>query len=224
MTNPVQVEVVRRHVLDALAKGARLQTGLHPGEWNTDKGLFIPPMVLTDVRHDMALMHEETFGPVLPVIPFDTEEEAIALANDSAYGLGASVWTVDIQRGRRVASRLLTGNVLINDVVVSIANHNLPYGGEKESGLGRYHGPAGLRTFCVEKAVMVDRGWLKREINWFPYAGKYLEFRRLVVSYYGARRRWIPFLAAFVRLLRLSRKRQAGRHTAFSASREEQRM
>jgi hypothetical protein len=142
---------------------------------------------------------------VLPVMPFDTEEEAIRLANDCDSGLGASVWTTDPNRGRRVAARLVCGSVLVNDTVVFIVNHHLPYGGEKASGLGRYHGPDGLRIFCRETAVMVQRLPLAREVHWFPYRGKHGPLRDLIRAYYGPRRRWGAFVRAYMALVRAGR-------------------
>ncbi|MFX8824924.1 aldehyde dehydrogenase family protein, partial [Acinetobacter baumannii] len=87
------------------------------------------------------------FGPVLPIMTFSDEAEAIRLANESPYGLNASVWSSDKQRAQRVAEKLLSGNVCINDVIISYANPHLPFGGVKESGIGRYRGPAGLQAF-----------------------------------------------------------------------------
>ena len=107
---------------------------------------FIKPVVLKDVNHTMKIMREETFGPTLPLMPFQTEEEAIRLANDSAYGLSASIWTRDLGKARRVASKLLAGSYAINDVIKHAGNARLPFGGMKQSGFGRYHGAEGLRA------------------------------------------------------------------------------
>lgn len=173
LTNPLQSDIINRHIDDALAKGAQLGTV----RWS--KGPLMSPIVLTQVNHTMAVMTEETFGPVLPVMSFRTEEEAIALANDSRYGLNASVWTRDLERGRRVAKCLAVGNCAVNDVLKNIGNPHLPFGGIKQSGFGRYHGPEGLRAFTYEKSVMVNRGKAQRELNWFPYSRAVYENLRI---------------------------------------------
>ncbi len=202
MTAKMQVDVVREQVREALDKGARLLTGSPPDEWQTDQGLFITPMVLVDVTPEMSIMQEETFGPVLPVIPFDTEDEVVQLANDSPYGLNASVWSKSLARARRVASRLVSGNVVINDVIITVVNHHLPFGGAKQSGLGKYHGEVGLRSFCVETAVMKDSGRQVREVAWYPYAGRYEPLAKLIKSFYGTKTDWVGFIKAYTNLLK----------------------
>lgn len=207
MTFPKQVEIVKEHLADALVKGAELVQGLKPETWNTapDQGLYLEPIILTNVSPDMRIMSEETFGPVICVAPFDTEEEAIALANDSSYGLNASVWTRDLAKGRRCAAMLQSGMVCVNTVIVNIANPYLPYGGVKNSGVGRVHGDAGLRMFCQEKSVVLDSGRQASEINWYPYTGKYSSFIRLIQGLYGKRRSLAGFSLAFLELLRKSK-------------------
>jgi acyl-CoA reductase-like NAD-dependent aldehyde dehydrogenase len=150
-------------VEDAVAKGARLRTELRV------EGKSASPVVLTDVTTDMRLLREETFGPALPIVPFDTEEEAVALANASEFGLSASVWTSDRARARRVASRLEAGSVAINDVLKNIGNPSTPFGGIKSSGIGVYHGPEGLRACCRPLSVMESASRAASEPNWFPY-------------------------------------------------------
>lgn len=201
MTSDRQVDIVRGHVQDALAKGATLLYGLPPDRW---RGRFIPPVILADVTNDMLVARQETFGPVITVSPFDGEDEAVELVNVSPYGLGASVWTADVRRGERVATRLETGSVVINDVIVTIGNPHLPFGGVKQSGVGSYHGEAGLKAFSHEKAVMRDRFVRPSEVHWFPYKGKAPPFASLLRAYFGERRRWSRFLRAYVTLLRRS--------------------
>ncbi|MDR0136934.1 aldehyde dehydrogenase family protein [Metabacillus idriensis] len=177
MTYPGQIEVIKEQLEEAMAEGARLVTGTLPRDWDLSDGLFIPPTIVVDVHQKMKLVQEETFGPVVTVMPFKSEKEAIELANDSIYGLNASVWSKDIKKAKRVVSKLITGNAVINDVMMSVANHHLPFGGVKHSGIGKYHGKEGIRVFCHEKSVLLDRGKRKTEIQWYPYQDKYPKIR-----------------------------------------------
>jgi acyl-CoA reductase-like NAD-dependent aldehyde dehydrogenase len=166
MTFPPQLEVVERHLVDAMAKGASALTGGRrvPGR----EGLWFEPTVLVGVDHDMDVMSDETFGPVLPIMEVADADEAVALANDSIYGLNSSVWTSDVAKGEALARRIEAGNVCVNDVLVSYGVADLPFGGVKESGIGRVHGLQALREFSVAKSVLVDRVGLGREPWWFP--------------------------------------------------------
>src|SRR5262249_8242629 len=119
MSSEQQLRTVERHVYEATAHGAIALTG---GERTSDAaGPFFPPTVLTNVNHEMDVMREETFGPVLPIMTFKTDEEAVRLANDSIYGLTASVWSNDINRAKKIAERIETGTVTINDVLYTHA-------------------------------------------------------------------------------------------------------
>jgi acyl-CoA reductase-like NAD-dependent aldehyde dehydrogenase len=170
MTFPRQLDTVDRHVKDALEKGAKVLTG---GARLDRPGQFYAPTLLTGVKTDMEIYREETFGPVLPVVKVESADEALRLANDHQYGLVGSVWTSDKKKGLAIASRMVCGQVTVNDVIVSVGNPALPFGGVKNSGFGRYHGPEGILAFTNQKAIMVDGGRLKTEPFWFPYAGKY---------------------------------------------------
>ncbi|MDN3014991.1 aldehyde dehydrogenase family protein [Paenibacillus sp. BSR1-1] len=202
MTFPAQVQIVKDQLEDALGKGAVLETGVPPEEWQN--GMFLPLTVVTNVNHRMKIIQEESFGPILPIIPFETEEEAIRLSNDTVYGLNASVWSKDIQKARRVASKLISGAVVINDAIISVANHGLPFGGTKQSGIGRYHGDAGLKIFCHEKSIVEDRGRKKTEIHWYPYEDKYPMFLTLFKSYFKAKRNWLQFAKSYLSILKKS--------------------
>ena len=158
-----QLDLIEAQVQQAIDAGARAVVSAER------RGNRLGPIVLTGVDHSMTIMREETFGPVLPIMAFTNEAEVIGLANDSPYGLNASVWTADRQRALRVADRLSVGNVAINDVLKNIGNPSTPFGGVKQSGFGRYHGPEGLRAFCRPKTVMTNPQLLDREPNWFPY-------------------------------------------------------
>ncbi|HAZ12878.1 MAG TPA: aldehyde dehydrogenase [Bdellovibrionales bacterium] len=183
MTTEMQTAVVKKHVEEAKKLGARFGTG---EDWDGVSGK-IPPIILDNVTDKMAIWHEETFGPVLPMAPFDDEAEVIHLANDSEYGLSASVWSGDTERAIRVARELKTGNVSINNVMVTEGNHYLPFGGVKKSGIGRYKGVWGLHAFSNLKSVIIDANSPKIEANWYPYTKtKYQLFSKLVDGLYNS--------------------------------------
>jgi succinate-semialdehyde dehydrogenase/glutarate-semialdehyde dehydrogenase len=145
---------VQNHVEDAVGKGAAVLTGGRPARINGDlKGYFYEPTVLANTTHQMKVMYEETFGPVLPVMPFDTEDEAIALANDTSYGLAAYFYARDIGRVFRVSEKLEYGIVGANDPL-PVGAH-IPFGGYKESGLGRENGSEGIDHFLEVKAISI---------------------------------------------------------------------
>jgi acyl-CoA reductase-like NAD-dependent aldehyde dehydrogenase len=150
-----QVDVTERHVADALAKGAKALTG---GERPAGPGSFYPPTVLVDVDHSMACMTEETFGPTLPIMKVSTVAEAVRLANDSPYGLSASVFSRDAERANDIAVQLDCGAVNINDVIANLMCTTAPMGGWKTSGIGaRFGGAEGLRKFCRQEAIVSPR-------------------------------------------------------------------
>jgi acyl-CoA reductase-like NAD-dependent aldehyde dehydrogenase len=170
ITFPKQLEIIKDHVADAVAKGAHLLTGGHEIQ---GAGRFFEPTVLVDVDHSMKCMTEETFGPTLPIMKVADEEEAIRLANDSPYGLGASVFTRDTERGAAVARRLEAGAANVNDAMVNYTVLELPMGGAKASGLGSRHGAGGIRKYCAQQALVVTpRLALKREPHMFPYRAR----------------------------------------------------
>jgi len=169
MVSREQFEVVRELVDDAVAAGASLRCG---GPVTSPEGLehgaFYAPAVLTDVTHDMRIMREEIFGPVLPIIVVESEDEALRLANDSDFGLGASVWTSDRSRGERVAKEIEAGMVWINDHMFSHGACQCSWGGIKQSGLGRTHSKFGLYE-CVNVKLRVWEPSAVRNAWWHPY-------------------------------------------------------
>ena len=168
MTTPSQVKIVAAHLEDALSKGATLLTG---SDWDRESPM-IPPLILEKISEDMLIYSEETFGPILPLISFDSEQEVIQKINQSSFGLSASLWSADQVRSERVARALETGNVSINNVMLTEGNPALPFGGVKNSGIGRYKGAMGLRGFCNIKSILFDSNSKKVEVNWFPYTAK----------------------------------------------------
>jgi len=168
MSNERQLQIVSDHVDDAKARGARVLTG---GSRATNlRGLFYEPTVLTNVDHRMLIMRDETFGPVLPVMSFKTEAEAIELANDSLYGLTASVWTRNIAKGKRIAELIHAGTVMVNEVVYTHGIAQTPWGGIKESGYGRTHGRLGLLELVNAQHVHVNRVPFLPDLWWFRYS------------------------------------------------------
>jgi acyl-CoA reductase-like NAD-dependent aldehyde dehydrogenase len=167
ITFPPQLETISEHVADAVAKGARVLTG---GKQAPGAGHFYEPTVLADVDHSMKIMTEETFGPTLPIMKVRDVEEAVQLANDSPYGLGASVFTRDTARGEAIARRLEVGAANVNDALINYTVLELPMGGAKASGLGSRHGAGGIRKYCAQQAIVITpRLALKREIHMYPY-------------------------------------------------------
>ena len=216
MTTDFQVKIVAHHVEDARAKGAEFLTGKG---WS-GASRMIPPMVVDKVGNDMLLAREETFGPIIPLFKFSTEDEVIRMANDSEYGLTASVWSKDLERAKRVARALQCGGVSINNVMATEANPALPFGGTKHSGLGRYKGEMGLYAFCNVKSVLIDKDSAKIEANWYPYTReKYRLFTAMTVNLFsGGVVGFVKFALAGMKLERYAKKasqegRKSGGHS-----------
>ena len=166
---PPQLDIITDHVQDAVDKGAKVEVGGHA---KTEGGRFYEPTVLTGVDHSMKAMTEETFGPTLPIMKVKDADEAVEMANDSPYGLAASVWTKDAAKGEAVARRIEAGAVCVNDAMLNYAALELPMGGWKESGLGSRHGAGGIRKYCAQQTILVKRLAPKRDIHMFPYKAK----------------------------------------------------
>jgi len=167
MATAGQLKVVEEHIADARAKGAAVPVG--GGRVAGKAGHFIEPTILTGVDHTMRCMTEETFGPTLPIMAFDGDEQAVALANDSVYGLTASVWTRDRRRAAWFAERLEAGSVTVNDHMYSFVEPRAIWGGIKQTGMGRSHGPFGLHELVNIKYVGTDFFRKKAQTWWFPY-------------------------------------------------------
>lgn len=164
---PQQLDIIERQMEDAVKKGARVLTG---GKRNRALGeLFYEATVLVDVTHDMAIMREETFGPVLPIVRVRDEEEALRLANDTVYGLAANVWSKNEDRAIGLAKRLESGSVCVNDSAITYGAIEAPFGGRKTSGVGQVNGETGLRGYCHAQPIILDRFGPKDEHVWYPY-------------------------------------------------------
>lgn len=175
-----RIATVAAHVADAVKKGARALTG--GKRLDGLPGWFYQPTVLTDVNHDMECMTEETFGPTLPIMVYDDIDEAVRLANESRYGLTASVWSRDIEKAREVALRLETGVAVVNNCLLTYGFAECPWGGVKESGIGRTHSAHGLLEFTSIKNLTVNRALLKEDLWWYPYSEKKLEGMKNVMK------------------------------------------
>jgi succinate-semialdehyde dehydrogenase/glutarate-semialdehyde dehydrogenase len=201
MTTHNQLKVVERHVQDALDKGAKIAAQSTPK--GATPGYFFPATLLTNVHDDMLTMKEETFGPVMAVVPFDTEEEAIRKANNSDLGLTSSVWTRDLAKGKAIAARLETGVTAINDHLYTHGLSETPWGGWKLSGIGRTHGAHGLAEMTHTKVINWDILPAKRNLWWFPFskhthqallAALRFAFPRSLGEYVGSSLKLTPYL------------------------------
>ena len=173
MIHQRQLQIVQSHVEDAVMRGARVLAG---GKPLPQLGAnFFAPTILADVDHLMTVMREETFGPVLPVRSFKTEDEAVALANDSDYGLAASIFTRDRKRGEALARRIDAGTVMVNDVLACFGISEAPHGGVKSSGVGRTHGRFGLEEMVWPKYVDSDRVPGMKKLWWYGYGPEFAQ-------------------------------------------------
>ena len=170
-----QLDLVESHVRDALEKGARIAVG---GRSRREGGRFYEPTVLVDVDHSMRCMTEETFGPTLPIMKVADADEAVKLANDSEYGLQASVWTQDTERGEQIARQIESGVANVNEHQINYFALEVPMGGWKASGMGSRHGVDGIRKYTRTQVSVITRRGPRRELFMFPYS-------RLTPKLYG---------------------------------------
>jgi acyl-CoA reductase-like NAD-dependent aldehyde dehydrogenase len=191
MIHERQLRIVESQLEEAVSRGARVLTG---GSRLEKLGSnFFAPTVLVDVTHDMQIMREETFGPVLPIMPVENDDEAVHLANDSDYGLGASVWTRNLSRGEAVAKRIQAGTVMVNDAVSCFGISEALHGGVKASGLGRTHGHFGLEEMVRVKYLDVDLLGNVKKSWWYGYGEKFTRQMEGVIDLMFSRR-WVQRL------------------------------
>ena len=183
MTTLPQLRLVEEHIRDAQDKGAELLCGGDRVSGGL-KGYFLNPAVLTNVDHSMLIMQEETFGPTLPIMPFAEIEEAVGLANDSVYGLTASVWTRSRAMANRMADALEAGTVSVNDHMTTFPEPNAIWGGIKQTGLGRSHGPYGMLELVNIKYTSFDFARKKDMVWWFPYCRSTLDILENAATLY----------------------------------------
>jgi len=181
--NREQLEKVKAYVHDALEKGAKI-TSVSRQKEPTESGFFHPAMILEDVNDSMMVMQEEIFGPILAVMQVEDIEEAICRANDSPLGLTASVWTMNREKGRRIASRLQSGAVMINDHLMSHGLPETPWGGFKKSGIGRTHGRLGLEEMTQPRVIIDDiMPFVKKNMWWYPHGKEVYEGLKGVLNF-----------------------------------------
>ncbi|HEX8638931.1 MAG TPA: aldehyde dehydrogenase family protein [Pyrinomonadaceae bacterium] len=173
MVSENQLKIVESHVESFAEEGAKILTG---GRRNPNfAGAFFEPTVISDAKNSMRGMREETFGPTLPIVVFQTEEDAIKLANDSEFGLTASVWTSDIRRGERVARSIEAATVCVNEVLYTHGIAQTPWGGFKNSGSGRTHGAHGLKELVAAQHIHINRASIVPNVWWMPYGATAIE-------------------------------------------------
>ncbi len=205
MIHERQLHLVESQVAEARARGARvLAGGEHPSHLGPN---FYSPTVLADVDHSMLVMREETFGPVLPIMPFSSDEEAIQHANDSDYGLAASIWTKNQSRGEAIARRIQTGTVMINDTISCFGISEAPHGGVKASGIGSTHGKYGLEEMVRLKYLDSDHLPQMKKLWWYGYGGNFTRQMEGFVDMQFAKS-WARRLQGALRTLGLVRRKE----------------
>jgi len=194
MTSEAQLDKVAAQIDDAVLRGAKVLVG---GRRNPKfPGLYFEPTVLVDVDHDMSVMKDETFGPVIPIMKVADAAEAMRLANDSHYGLGASIFCRDRDAAAKLAEQIEGGAVCVNDSLINYIIPDTPMGGIKESGFGYRHGAEGIRKYCRQKSIVTDRFGLKEEFPWYPASEKKArQVRQLLrlLCRSGWRNKWYAF-------------------------------
>ncbi len=204
MSSERQTEIVEDHVEAFREAGAEILTG-----GKRKDGIFFEPTVISGAKNSMRPMQEETFGPTLPIAVFKTENEAIDLANDTEFGLTASVWTRDIEKGKRIAGKILAGSVMVNEVVYTHGIGQTPWGGFKNSGYGRTHGKEGLMELVAPQHIHVNRFTFTPDLWWFGYSANAVEtFKQMArTTASGSLLKTLTFFPRMIRRLKEITKR-----------------
>lgn len=182
-----QLHLLQQQIADAVQKGATILCG---GKQIDENHLYFEPTVLVDVDHTMNIMKEETNGPVIAIMPFSSDEEAIHLTNDSQYGLGCSIWSRNTKRLEKIVQQIETRNICLNDVHTQMNNPYLPMSGMKQSGFGTIYGPEGLLAYCHPISIMTYKGNKTKDFTWYPYdLNQYETIKKLIQSFYGKKKK-----------------------------------
>jgi succinate-semialdehyde dehydrogenase/glutarate-semialdehyde dehydrogenase len=202
MSSEQQLEIVENHVKDAVANGAKILTGGRRNE--KFDGAFFEPTVITNIDHSFRAIREETFGPTLPIMTFKTQTEAIKLANDSDFGLTASVWTGNVENGRQIAEKLEAGTITVNEVLYTHGIGQTPWGGVKNSGYGRTHGKHGLMELVTPQHIHINRITLLPDLWWFRYSPDAVNLFRSFARYFasGSLRQTAKMLPQMIKRIR----------------------
>ena len=179
MSSEKQLKIVADHVESFEKEGAKILTG------GKSKDLFFEPTVISGANNLMRAMQEETFGPTLPIAIFKTEEEAIRLANDSEFGLTASVWTKNLSKGNRIAERIEAGTVCVNEVLYTHGIGQTPWGGFKNSGNGRTHGIEGLMELVQPQHIHINKVAILPDAWWMPYGANAIKTFKSFARYFA---------------------------------------
>lgn len=201
MINATEMDRMKEICEQAIASGGTILTG---GNIATDlNGHFFEPTVIVDVPHDAAVVKDEIFGPVVMIFPFEDENDAVRLATDNDFALGGSVWTSDLEKGRRVAVRMRSGSVDVNNTSYTFGLPATPWGGRKNSGFGTTHGSLGFKDLMFPHHIHVDKARFRRDPWWMPYDPEKTEIQEnMIDSLYGSGKGKLKLIRSLFPILR----------------------
>lgn len=203
LINEKSLHEMEEHVSRAIAQGGKILTG---GKRNDDlRGYYFEPTVVTHANQDMDVVQEEIFGPIVVVLPYKTDEDAIRMANDSKFALSGAVWTTDIERGQQIAEQITSGTVDVNNVGYTYGLAATPWGGSGYSGFGRTHGELGFHELMEPHHIHTDKQRFANEFWWHPYSKEKLESSKMIFDVVF-NKRWLKTPALMKKLLKILRK------------------